>query len=87
MNVKGLMLHHDNASSHTAGLSVEFLNQKQIKVIEHLPYSPDPVMCDFWLFLNLKKNLHGRQFHSEEEIDVAVNAFFHLFQEINGLRH
>ena len=44
-------------------------------------------MRDFWLFLNLKKNLRGRRFHSEEETDVAINAFFHLFQEINGLRH
>ncbi|MFX6318898.1 hypothetical protein ABTF97_18765, partial [Acinetobacter baumannii] len=25
VNVRGLMLHHDNASSHTAGLTVEFL--------------------------------------------------------------
>ncbi|GFS62435.1 histone-lysine N-methyltransferase SETMAR [Trichonephila clavipes] len=70
------MLHHDNASSHTAGLTVEFLKQKQIKVIEHPPYSPDLAMCDFWLFFNLKKNLRERRFHSEEEIDVAVNAFF-----------
>ncbi|GFW17819.1 uncharacterized protein TNCV_1134191 [Trichonephila clavipes] len=38
VNVRELMLHHDNASSHTAELTVEFL--KQIKVIEHLPYSP-----------------------------------------------
>lgn len=76
VNVRGLMLHHDNASSHTAGLTVEFLKQKQIKVIEHPPYSPDLAMCDFWLFFNLKKNLRGRRFHSEEEIDVAINAFF-----------
>ena len=29
VNVRGLMLHHDNASSHTAGLTVEFLKQKK----------------------------------------------------------
>ena len=60
------MLHHDNASLHTAGLTVEFLKQKLIKVIEHPPYSPDLTMCDFWLFFNLKKNLLGRRFHSGE---------------------
>ena len=43
---------------------------------EHPPYSPDLAMRDFWLFFNLKKNLRGRRFHSEEEIDVAINAFF-----------
>ena len=56
VNVRGLMLHHDNASSHSARLTLEFLEQKQIKVIEHPPYSPDLAMCDFWLFFNLKKN-------------------------------
>lgn len=30
-------LHHDNESSHTTGLAVEFLEQKQIKVMEYLP--------------------------------------------------
>lgn len=70
------MLHHDNASSHTARLTVEFLEQKHIKVIEHPPYSPDLAMCDFWLFFNLKKNLRGRRFHSEDEIDEAIKAYF-----------
>lgn len=76
VNVRGLMLHHDNASSHSAKLTVEFLQQKRIKVLEHPPYSPDLAMCDFWLFFNLKKNLRGRRFHSEEEIDMATHAFF-----------
>ncbi|GFW06840.1 histone-lysine N-methyltransferase SETMAR [Trichonephila clavipes] len=83
-NVRELMLNHESATSHTAGLTAEFLNQNQIKVIEHPPYSPDLAMCDFWLFINLKKNLSGRCFHSEYDIDVAINAFFHQFQEMNG---
>ncbi|GFW29780.1 histone-lysine N-methyltransferase SETMAR [Trichonephila clavipes] len=87
VNVRGLLLHQDNTSFHTAGLTVEFLNQKQIKVIEYPPHSPDLAMCDFWLLFNAKKNLGGLRFHSEEEIDVAINAFFHPFQELNGLRH
>ncbi|GFV77944.1 uncharacterized protein TNCV_981 [Trichonephila clavipes] len=28
VNVRGLMLHHDSAPSHTAGLTAEFLKQK-----------------------------------------------------------
>ena len=47
LNVTGQSLHHDNASSRTVGLAVKFLKQKQIKVIQHPPYSPDLVMCDF----------------------------------------
>ncbi|PRD30899.1 UNVERIFIED_CONTAM: Histone-lysine N-methyltransferase SETMAR [Trichonephila clavipes] len=87
VNVRGLMLHHDSASSHTVSLPpAEFLKQTQIKVTEHPPYSSDLAMCDFWLFINLKKNLRGRRFHSDD-IDVAINAFFHQFQEINIFRH
>ncbi|GFT22239.1 uncharacterized protein TNCV_3272641 [Trichonephila clavipes] len=69
------------------GLAAEFLEQKQIKVLEHPPYSPDLAMCDFWLFINLKKNLRGRCFHSDEDIDAAINAFFLQFQEMNGFMH
>ncbi|PRD33737.1 UNVERIFIED_CONTAM: hypothetical protein NCL1_16747 [Trichonephila clavipes] len=61
INVRRLMLHHINASFHTAGLTAEFL--KQIK------------------------NLRGHSIYSEEEINAAINAFFHKFQEINGFRH
>ncbi|GFU42170.1 histone-lysine N-methyltransferase SETMAR [Trichonephila clavipes] len=75
-NARGLMLHHDNESSNTAGLTVDFLKQKQIKVIKHPPNSSDQAMCNFWLFFNLKKNLHEGRFHSEEEIDKAINALF-----------
>ena len=70
VNVRRFMLHHDNASSHSARFTVEFRTQKQIKVIEHPPYSLDLTMRQFWLFFNLKKNLHGDCFHLEEEIDV-----------------
>ncbi|GFV07645.1 uncharacterized protein TNCV_4941471 [Trichonephila clavipes] len=37
VNVRELMLHHNNASFHTTGLTAEFLKRKQIKVIEHPP--------------------------------------------------
>ena len=75
------MLHHENASSHTAGSTVEFFKQKQIKVIEHPPYSSYLAMCDFWLFFNLKKNFRGCWFDSEDEIDVDINAFFFIYSK------
>ena len=55
VNVREHMLHHDNAASHSARLTLEFLEQEQIKVLEHPPYFPDLAMCDFWLFFNLKQ--------------------------------
>jgi hypothetical protein len=77
LNVRGLMLHHDNASSHTASLTQKFLDDNRVKTVPHSPYSPDLAMCDFWLFPGLKRHLRGIKFNSEEEeIDSAVMAYF-----------
>jgi histone-lysine N-methyltransferase SETMAR len=73
---RGLMLHMDNASSHTANLTLEYLAEKKVKVVPHPAYSPDVAMCDFWLFAGLKRNLRGRSFSSEEELDLAVLEYF-----------
>ncbi|GFS96904.1 uncharacterized protein TNCV_4177831 [Trichonephila clavipes] len=61
LNVRILMRLHDNATSHAAGLTVEFLKQKQIKVIEYVPYSPDLAMDDFGLFCNLRTSFSFRR--------------------------
>ena len=37
-----------------------FRKEQGVYVLEHLPYSPDLVPCDFSLFPRLKKNLAGR---------------------------
>lgn len=76
VKIRGLILHQDNASSHTAQQTIEYLRQNKVTVLEHPPYSPDLAMCDFWLFNNLKKNLRGRKFSSEDEIDQAIHQFF-----------
>ena len=37
-----------------------FWKEQEVYVLEHSPYSPDLVPCDFFLFPRLKKNLAGR---------------------------
>ena len=64
---KGIMLQHENASSHSAALTRQFLAEKNIKVIEHHFLKS---------FSGLGKNLRGRRFSSEEEIDIAVHTYF-----------
>ncbi|GBP29806.1 hypothetical protein EVAR_94646_1 [Eumeta japonica] len=54
LRIGSLKLHHDDASSHTAALTVKFLKENDIEVLEHPPYSPDVAVNDFWLFFNLK---------------------------------
>ncbi|KAA5664127.1 hypothetical protein F3G62_31250, partial [Pseudomonas aeruginosa] len=36
-----IILHHDNASSHIAHRTKEFLEQENIELLDHPPYSPD----------------------------------------------
>ena len=50
MNEK--ILYMDNAPSHTALSTKQFLKQKKVKIMEHPPYSPDLAPCDFFCFLS-----------------------------------
>jgi len=60
--VDTLMLHNDNALSHTVISMNEFLAKKGISVVPQPPHSPDLSPCDFFLFLKLKFHLKGRYF-------------------------
>ncbi|UYV74927.1 SEC23A, partial [Cordylochernes scorpioides] len=64
------ILHHDNASAHTALKISKFLQDHSTSVFPQPPYSPDLAPCDFFLFGKLKKKLKGRKFQSIEEIKV-----------------
>ena len=65
--VRGILLHHDNASSHTALRTREFVENYHAGTLPHPPYSPDLAPCDFWLFSKLKDQLRRRRFSSNEE--------------------
>ncbi len=54
---RNFLLHHDNASPHTAFDTVKKLKQWKIRTLEHPPYSPDLAPCDFALFPKLKAQI------------------------------
>jgi histone-lysine N-methyltransferase SETMAR len=62
------MLHDDNAPSHRALITREFLTHDSIITLPHLPYSRDLTPCDFFLFPKMKLQLKGRRFDRLEEI-------------------
>jgi len=62
------VLHHVNVPAHTALSIREFLANKNIPVLPHLPYSPDLAPCDFYLFPKLKSKLKGHHFRTMENI-------------------
>lgn len=76
IQIKGLILHYDNASSHTAGGTQKFITDNKITLMQHPPYSPDLAPCDFWLFPKLKKALRGTKFETPEEIEDFINEFY-----------
>ncbi len=53
------ILHMDNAPSHSAVLTKEFLATKNIRTIRHPPYSPDLAPADFFFFPKAKNELSG----------------------------
>jgi histone-lysine N-methyltransferase SETMAR len=51
------LFHWDNASVHTAAKVTDWLAARDIKLIEHLPYSPDLAPADYFLFPRVKREL------------------------------
>jgi transposase len=84
------MLHDDNAPSHRALLTREFLAHNSIITLPHPPYSPDLTPCEFFLFPKMKLQLKGRRFDRLEEIQresqnvlgtLQEQDFQHMFQQ------
>lgn len=67
-----IILHHDNASSHTAHQTIEYLEQQNVEILDHPPYSPDLSPNDFFTFPKIKKKLRGQRFQTSKE---AVQAY------------
>ncbi|CAH1991460.1 unnamed protein product [Acanthoscelides obtectus] len=67
-----IILHQDNASSHTAQKTRQYLTEENAELLDHRPYSPDLSPNDFLTFSKIKNRLRGQRFQSPEE---AVDAF------------
>ena len=65
--VCGRLLHHDNASTHTAAVTLDFLAANDIQLVTRPPYSPDLAPCDWFLFHSVKWQLKGKQFQNAED--------------------
>ena len=68
----GIHLLHDNASSHKCEVVKSFLAFEKVKVLNHLPYSPDLSPCVFFLFPRLKKMLSGNTYSSRSSLGSAI---------------
>lgn len=74
-----ILLHQDNASSHTARMTTAYLKEKNVELVDHPPYSPDLSPCDYFLFPKIKTKLRGQRFQTPDE---AVEAYKNLVSEM-----
>ena len=73
---KGVLLRQDNARVvHTCKVAMAAVEQNGYELIPHPAYSPDLAHSDFFLFPNLKKEIRGCHFRSDEEVVTAVDEW------------
>ncbi|CAH1962937.1 unnamed protein product [Acanthoscelides obtectus] len=74
-----IILHQDNASSHTAQQTRQYLTEENVELLDHPPYSPDLSSNDFFTFPKIKNRLRGQRYQSPEEaVDAFKNAVLDL---------
>ena len=69
-----VLLQQDNARVLTCEVAMDAVEPNGYELIPHPAYSPDLVPSDFFLFLNLKKDIRGLHFRSDEEVVTAVEV-------------
>ena len=62
--VRVLLLHHDNASVHTAAVTLDFLAASDAQLVTHPPSSPDLPPSHWFLLPSVKRQLKGKQFQN-----------------------
>ncbi len=72
MDVGDIILHHDNASSHTADTTRLDIGLLGFDLVDHPPYSPDLAPMDFRVFPVVKSALKGTRFETFEHLSNAT---------------
>ncbi|PNF40213.1 hypothetical protein B7P43_G08284 [Cryptotermes secundus] len=72
----GIIIPHDNARPHTANSVRNTLQRFGWEVLQHPPYSPDLSPCDFHFFGDLKGDIRGHRFASDEDVCGWVKLWF-----------
>ena len=55
---------------------MDAVERNEYELIPHPAYSPDLAPSDFFLFPNLKKDIRGRHFRSDEEVVTSAEEWF-----------
>ena len=66
------LLHHDNATPHTAIPTLAHLGENHMEMIAHPPYSPDMAPNDYFLFPELKSWMRGQVYRNIAQVQAAA---------------
>ena len=69
------VLQQDNARVHTCKVAMGAVERNGYELIPHPAYSPDLAPSDFFLFLNLKKDIRRCYFRSDEEVVTGAEEW------------
>ena len=70
---------HDNAKPHVSKMTSSFIQEQGVTEIDHPPYSPDLVPCDYWLFDCIKQHLEDVT--SSERLVTAITTIMKKFDK------
>ncbi|GFO49784.1 alpha-2-macroglobulin-like protein [Plakobranchus ocellatus] len=73
---RGVVLQHDNATSHSANLTQQWLQRCGWEILPHPAHSPDLAPSDFHLFGPLKRHLGGMAFETENDLISELRNWF-----------
>ena len=72
---KGIQLQQDNERVHICKIAMDAAERNGYELIPHPTSSPDLAPSDYFLFPNLKKDIRGRHFRSNEEVVAVVEEW------------
>lgn len=75
MHSEGIVLIHDNARPHSAGITQSLIQEFGWEQFDHPPYNPDLATSDFHLFLHLRRDFGGRCLDSDDDTEDGVQQW------------
>lgn len=81
VNMKGSILLHDNARTHTAQLTALKLNELGNQILHHPAYSLDLSPTDYYLLKHFDNLLCDQCFKNKDEANKTLNAFVTIDEE------
>ncbi|GBP20309.1 hypothetical protein EVAR_10570_1 [Eumeta japonica] len=79
-----IFLHHDNASSHTAKQTNNFLEEKNVELMSNPAYSLDLASYDFFCSQKLKTNYTVNDFHHQKKLLKSMKKMYPRSPETKG---